>query len=288
VPAADVGRDNAARAGREATEQAETKDESSTFRIRAVLQGARRRPAIPIAIIAVATIVTSGFVVGAVIGRGRSEDSAARANGPAGPAAIVGSAADARSNGPPPAAGAAAPSAPDEATAVAADASAGDRSDGAGGGPPDASPPPATAAAPAMARIELVTDPEGLNVLIDGAPRGTSPLTLDLEPGDVTFELLSPSLGVEYAKTLSVAPGERGRREIAVPTGRIALRIYPWANVWINGRKVGLTPMSPVQVYAGRHNVKLENGALGKTILERVVVRPGGRATVSVDLTKAR
>ncbi len=46
------------------------------------------------------------------------------------------------------------------------------------------------------------------------------------------------------------------------PPGRLLVRVLPWAIVRIDGRTVGTTPLPPIDVPAGTHEVELENGDL--------------------------
>jgi serine/threonine-protein kinase len=88
--------------------------------------------------------------------------------------------------------------------------------------------------------------------------------------------------------TLTVAPGERRREVIEVPQGSLAFRITPYASVSVDGKRLGLTPLPPVALYAGRHVVKLENAQLRKSLQRTVVIRPGKRSTLAADLAKQR
>ena len=74
------------------------------------------------------------------------------------------------------------------------------------------------------------------------------------------------------------SPGARGG------TGLIDLRVNPWAEVRLDGRPVGKTPFAPVKVSAGTHTLELTNSELGVHTSQRVQVKRGGTARVSVDL----
>jgi serine/threonine-protein kinase len=66
--------------------------------------------------------------------------------------------------------------------------------------------------------------------------------------------------------------------------GRIAIRVLPWASVFIDGRMVGTTPFEPVDVPAGRHRVELQNDELHVKRNLTVDVSPGQTAMVREKL----
>jgi serine/threonine-protein kinase len=65
----------------------------------------------------------------------------------------------------------------------------------------------------------------------------------------------------------------------------MALNAVPWAEVWVDGDKVGETPIGSVQVSIGPHEVVFRHPELGE---KRVVttVTLAGPAKVSVDMRK--
>jgi serine/threonine-protein kinase len=88
----------------------------------------------------------------------------------------------------------------------------------------------------------------------------------------------------DYSVQVKIRPGERRTERITVPRGTLALRIRPYADVFIDGRHVGLTPMPPVSLSPGRHRVRLVNNSLNRSILRTVTVRPGQRASLIVNM----
>jgi serine/threonine-protein kinase len=70
----------------------------------------------------------------------------------------------------------------------------------------------------------------------------------------------------------------------AVRTGKLAVRVNPWAEVWLGKRKLGVTPLAPLDLPAGLVTVTLKNPELKAVRSERVRVPPGGEAMLKVDL----
>lgn len=82
----------------------------------------------------------------------------------------------------------------------------------------------------------------------------------------------------------------RGRRESrgAVPgedsSGRLSLNAMPWADVYLDDRALGRTPIRDLEVPAGDHRVRFVHPSLGE--VRRMIRVEAGRAeTLGVDLT---
>ena len=71
--------------------------------------------------------------------------------------------------------------------------------------------------------------------------------------------------------------------------GPATLRIsaHPWAQIWIDGKDMGMTPLRPIELAAGRHEIKGENPALGKRHV--VVTLTGGeRKRIELEFEKGK
>jgi serine/threonine-protein kinase len=62
------------------------------------------------------------------------------------------------------------------------------------------------------------------------------------------------------------------------------VQVAPWADVFVDGQKVGTTPFAPIELPAGRHEVRLENGPLHVVRKMAVQVRAGKTAVVKATL----
>ena len=162
------------------------------------------------------------------------------------------------------------------------------------GDAPPASPPPATPAPPAQGRIIVRSVPAGAAVTIDGKWRGRTPMTLDkMALGDhevrvvqTGFEVATESVSLSArapSRTLSLklrrtaraapppvtppAPAPRATKPApaAVPPtrakgpGSLYVDSRPrGATVFLDGKQIGVTPVSLQDVPAGAHVVRLE------------------------------
>ncbi|WP_434345260.1 protein kinase domain-containing protein [Myxococcus virescens] len=87
----------------------------------------------------------------------------------------------------------------------------------------------------------------------------------------------------------SATPKAKGpmapRKVAAVAKGRLELRIRPYAVVYLNGKKLGETPLNAVEVPAGRHTLRLVNEELGKDVTQSVAVKAGQSTVFKLNLT---
>jgi hypothetical protein len=66
--------------------------------------------------------------------------------------------------------------------------------------------------------------------------------------------------------------------------GSLVLRVAPWAEVEIDGTAYGVTPMAPVKLMAGEHQVRLKNGELHADRMIKVKIQSGAPETLKVNL----
>jgi hypothetical protein len=183
------------------------------------------------------------------------------------------------------------------------------------------------APAGATGKLEITSEPAGAEVVVDGTPRGTTPLIVaDVAPGSHTIAIGSgPSTvmrvvevtaGATASVVVSIAPtegaagwvalkapfpmemreGERllaaagvdrvmlptGRHtlqlaageyeftttvnvtviagktvsaNVAIPNGKLSINAAPWAEVWLDGKEMGTTPLGNVSVPIGTHEI---------------------------------
>jgi serine/threonine-protein kinase len=117
----------------------------------------------------------------------------------------------------------------------------------------------------------------------DAGPAATaalSPATLSPVPTiEVEVVDAGTALAVVAGPTVGAPPVDSGAPPrppvVAHRTGRLELRIRPYATVSIDGREVGDTPLPVQTLPVGRHKVRLVNPGLEKDVVLEVVVKPG-------------
>ncbi|QRK14173.1 protein kinase [Archangium violaceum] len=74
----------------------------------------------------------------------------------------------------------------------------------------------------------------------------------------------------------------------ATPTvtfkGTLELRIFPYATVFVDGKRQGPTPLPPLELTAGRHTLEFVNEKLAKRVKREVNVKAGHRSTLKLNL----
>ncbi|MGE3707378.1 MAG: PEGA domain-containing protein, partial [Vicinamibacterales bacterium] len=144
----------------------------------------------------------------------------------------------------------------------------------------------ATAAVQATGTLLLSTEPSGAAAVVDGQPRGMTPLTLALPAGPHVVEVR----GTGSVKTVpvTVTAGAETAHYIELPTPAVALGQLmvrtdpPGASVHVDGQVRGVTPLLVADLPAGEHVVTLEAGA--RTSRQPVTIEPGVQSSLVVSL----
>jgi hypothetical protein len=135
-------------------------------------------------------------------------------------------------------------------------------------------------------RLVVNTNPPGIMIAIDGEPRGTSPLRLELASGDHVVDVLSDS--GRRTIPVTVTAGSEVAHFIDMPqavtsAGQLQIRTEPsGARVIVDGEPRGLSPATIDGLAPGVHKVTIE-GALG-SVSEEVTVQAGAVASLVVPL----
>jgi hypothetical protein len=69
------------------------------------------------------------------------------------------------------------------------------------------------------------------------------------------------------------------------PNGALALNAQPWADVWIDGERIGETPIGNHAVPIGPHEVVFRHPELGEQVV-RTTVSLKAPSRLSVDMRK--
>jgi serine/threonine protein kinase len=118
-----------------------------------------------------------------------------------------------------------------------------------------------------------ITSNVAAEVLVDGRRAGRTPLSRKVPAG--AHQLTVTSVEGGAVRKLGVAVPENGRTEksVAFGMGKLTVKAAPWAQVTVNGRTLGLTPLPPVALPEGTHQVVLENKELGRKKTLKVTIR---------------
>jgi hypothetical protein len=103
--------------------------------------------------------------------------------------------------------------------------------------------------------------------------------------GKHEIEISNSPLMYRSVRTVQVAPGKVAAIKIELPQQRLALNAVPWAEVWVDGEKVGETPIGDLKVSVGPHEVLFRHPDLGEQ-RHAITVTAASPARLSVDLRK--
>jgi hypothetical protein len=139
------------------------------------------------------------------------------------------------------------------------------------------------AAVPATGWIALEA-PIELQVFEEGRLLGTSAADrISVRAGRRELEIVNEAIGYRASRTVQVAAGRVATVAVELPSGTLHLNALPWAEVWIDGKRIGETPLGNVTVPAGPHEVIFRHPQLGEK-RQALTVRVDRPANVSVDL----
>ncbi len=147
-----------------------------------------------------------------------------------------------------------------------------------------------SAAAPTSGELTINSTPDGARVIIGGKDRGSTPLSMTLEPGPYEVELRTGD--ERHMVPVQVKAGSTTAQHVFLtktapaPVGTLRVVSEPAsAVVTVNGRPRGKTPAQIANLPAGSHEVTVTG--TGGTVRQRVQVSPGATTTVLVPLPAA-
>ena len=141
------------------------------------------------------------------------------------------------------------------------------------------------AAAPAPGWLAIAA-PIELSAYENGEIVGTSKTARIMLPaGHHQLQLVAEGLGFTTTRDVQVPVGKSATLEVVVPDGKMDINALPWAEVSIDDRRIGETPLGGVSVPIGRHVVTFRHPQLGERTVDCLVTLQGP-VRVSVDLRK--
>jgi hypothetical protein len=99
------------------------------------------------------------------------------------------------------------------------------------------------------------------------------------------LEIVNEALGFRATRVVNVNPGQVANVKLEMPKAPVALNALPWAEAWVDGERIGETPIGNLSLTIGPHEVVFRHPELGE---RRVVttVTLASPAKVTVDLRK--
>jgi len=104
-----------------------------------------------------------------------------------------------------------------------------------------------------------------------------------LTAGKHDLEIVNDTLDFHTNRTVVVPPGKVAAIGVDLPQGAINVNASPWAEVWIDGKRVGETPIGNLPIAIGPHEVIFRNPQFGEK-RQAVSVTLNAPVRLSVDM----
>jgi PEGA domain-containing protein len=131
-----------------------------------------------------------------------------------------------------------------------------------------------------------VTAPADVQIFENKRLIGTSQSDrLMVSAGRHEIEIVNDLVGYRTTRTVQVTAGRVTPIRVEFPKGNIALNAVPWAEVWVDGEKIGETPIGNLSLSLGPHEVVFRHPELGEQ-RHAALVTLKTPARLSVDLRK--
>jgi hypothetical protein len=156
---------------------------------------------------------------------------------------------------------------------------------------PKPRPKPVPHAAPLIKKksqiaIKVTPSSKEATLVVDGTPEGVVPEhPVDLSPGEHTLTIKRPGY-LDYTKRVTVVEGQVVELSavLELSPGLLTVTAEPeGAEVWVDGRSIGISPLREVPLSAGSHDVAVRSEGYEED-LSHLVVKSGKPYTLSSRL----
>lgn len=148
---------------------------------------------------------------------------------------------------------------------------------------PDPVPAPAAPAAPLAGWISVKL-PFALEIYEGGRMLGTTEADrVMLAAGSHELEFVNAPLGLRMKRTVNITAGRVNTIPLELPNGSVNLNAAPWAEVFIDGQRVGETPIGNLAVPIGPHEIVFRHPQFGER-RHAVSVTAGAPVRLSVEM----
>ena len=146
------------------------------------------------------------------------------------------------------------------------------------------SPAPADATGGLLAGWVSLKTPFTMEIREGGRLLGTSDADrLMLAAGRHELEFTNAALAFTVTRTVQVTQGKVTPITLELPKGTLSLNAAPWAEVWIDGERVGETPIGNLSVAIGAHEVVFRHPQFGEK-KHAISVTAGAPVRLSIDM----
>jgi len=137
---------------------------------------------------------------------------------------------------------------------------------------------------PIFSGFVAISAPIVLEVSENGKSVGTTENQIMLSPGHHDLQVANRDLHYSAKQSVDIDPGEVKRLELD-PQGTVNINAQPWAEVWIDGKKIGETPLANLSVPLGVREIVFKHPQFGERKVVTTVVADETGA-VAIDFSK--
>jgi serine/threonine-protein kinase len=146
--------------------------------------------------------------------------------------------------------------------------------------PVEAKPAPVEAA-PAHLKVESAPE---MDVWVDGKKRGRTPQELSLPAGTHQLEWKDAANGLARTLKVKLLAAQRRTESWAPKKGTLVIEVVPFGAISVDGKSQGVSSFKSVEVWEGRHTVRVVNDELKRTEERAVEVTPGAETKTTIKL----
>jgi hypothetical protein len=131
-----------------------------------------------------------------------------------------------------------------------------------------------------------VDAPIELRILENGQLLGLSNgAPIVMAAGKHQFDLVNEQLELRLNRSVTIDGGKSTRLSVPIPNGTLSVNAVPWAEVFVDGHSVGVTPLGVLSLPVGSHEVVWRHPQLGER--RRTVVVGAQNATrIAMDFSR--
>jgi len=133
-----------------------------------------------------------------------------------------------------------------------------------------------------------LTAPVELQMFENGRLVGTTATDrVMMSAGRHEIRLVNESLGYQADWNVTVSPGKTVTIPLELPQGTLHVNASPWAEIWIDGKRMGETPLGNLHLTIGHHEVVFRHPQLGEQRhAVSVTLNAPARLSVNVGLVR--
>ena len=131
-------------------------------------------------------------------------------------------------------------------------------------------------------KIVVKAEPSSLKLTVNGSDIGTGSGTFEGKAGVYKVVGKDAAQGISVAKTVKLKPGQTMNVELEVQKASLAFDQLPdGVEVFVDGKRIGKTPLASLQLWAGPHKVVVKKGS--QEIPYKLTIPAGREAFITAD-----